>query len=47
MRLAPLTALRRTHTLAALCAQLNDTRTRYPGTTLTLRYEVREHSGTA
>lgn len=33
--------------LAALCAQLNDTQTRYPGTTLTLRYEVKEHPGTA
>jgi hypothetical protein len=33
--------------LAALCAQLNETQTRYPGTTLTLRYEVKEHPGTA
>jgi len=32
---------------AALCAELNDTQTRYPGTTLTLRYEVEEHPGTA
>ena len=47
MRLDPLTAPRRTRALAALCAQLNDTQTRYPGTTLTLRYEVKEHPGTA
>jgi hypothetical protein len=31
----------------APCAQLNETQTRYPGTTLTLRYEVKEHPGTA
>jgi hypothetical protein len=37
VRLDPLTAPRRTRALAALCAQLNDTQTCYPGTTLTLR----------
>jgi len=47
VRLDPLTAPRRTRALAALCAQLNTTTTRYPGTTLTLRYEVKEHPGTA
>ena len=47
VRLDPLTAPRRTRALAALCVQLNDTQTRYPGTTLTLRYEVKEHPGTA
>ncbi len=47
VRLDPLTAPRRTRALAVLCAQLNDTQTRYPGTTLTLRYEVKEHPGTA
>ena len=47
IRLDPLTAPRRTRALAALCAQLNTTQARYPGTTLTLRYEVKEHPGTA
>ena len=47
VRLDPLTAPRRTRALAALCAQLNDIQTRYPGTTLTLRYEVKERPGTA
>jgi len=47
VRLDPLTAPRRTRALAALCHQLNTARTRYPGTTLTLRYEVKEHLGTA
>ncbi len=31
----------------ALCQQLSATATRYPGTTLTLRYEVKDHPGTA
>jgi Helix-turn-helix domain len=47
VRLDPLTAPRRTRALQALCQQLNATRTRYPGTTLTLRYEVKENPGTA
>jgi hypothetical protein len=47
VRLDPLTAPRRTRALQALCQQLNTTQTRYPGTTLTLRYEVKEHPGTA
>src|SRR5208337_3860181 len=46
IRLDPLSAPRRTRALAALCNQLNTTSTRYPGTKLTLRYEVKEHQGT-
>src|SRR6185437_4794336 len=41
IRLDPLTAPRRTRALAALCEQLNKTRTPYPGTDLILRYEVK------
>jgi len=47
VRLDPLTAPRRTRALQALCQQLNATQTRYPGTSLILRYEVKEHPGTA
>ena len=47
VRLDPLSAPRRTRALAALCAQLSQTATRYPGTGLTLRYEVKDHPGTA
>ena len=47
IRLDPLTAPRRTRALAALCDQLNTTQTRYPGTQLTLRYEIKEHPDTA
>ena len=47
IRLDPLSAPRRTRALAALCEQLNTTRTCYPGTHLVLRYEVKEHPGTA
>ena len=46
IRLDPLSAPRRTRALAVLCNQLNTTSTRYPGTKLTLRYEVKEHQGT-
>ncbi len=46
VRLDPLSAPRRTRALAALCEQLNTTATRYPGTTLTLHYEVKEHPAT-
>ncbi len=46
LRLDPLSAPRRTSALAALCQQLNTTRTRYPGTRLTLHYEVKEHQST-
>ena len=47
VRLDPLTAPRHTRALAALCQQLTATRTCYPGTTLTLHYEVKDHPGTA
>jgi transposase len=46
IRLDPLSAPRRTRALAALCEQLTATATRYPGTHLILRYEVKEHPGT-
>ena len=46
IRLDPLTAPRRTRAIAALCDQLNATATRYPGTQLTLRYEIKDHPGT-
>jgi hypothetical protein len=45
IRLDPLSAPRRTRALAALSDQLTATRTRYPGTKLTLRYEVKEQPG--
>lgn len=38
VRIAPLSAPRRTRALAALCADLNATQTRYPGTDLILVY---------
>jgi len=47
VRLDPLTAPRRTQALAALCEQLNAAQSRYPGTDLRLRYEVKTHPGTA
>jgi transposase len=47
IQLDPLTAPRRTQALAALCDQLNQTASRYPGTDLVLRYEVKPHPGTA
>jgi transposase-like protein len=47
IRLDPLTAPRRTRALAALCQQLNAAATRYPGTQLILRYEIKEHPGPA
>jgi hypothetical protein len=47
IRLDPLTAPRRTQALAALCDQLNAASACYPGTDLILRYEVKDHSGTA
>ena len=47
IRLDPLSAPRRTSALAALCEQLNTTKTSYPGTALTLHYQVKEHHGTA
>ena len=47
IRLDPLSAPRRTHAIARLCDQLNATTTRYPGTQLVLRYEIKNHPGTA
>ena len=47
VRLDPLSAPRRTRALAALCQQLTATATKYPGTALVLRYEVKDHPGTA
>jgi hypothetical protein len=47
IRLDPLTAPRRTQALAALCDQLSQTASRYPGTDLILRYEVKPHPGIA
>ena len=47
IRLDPLTAPRRTRALAALCDQLNQTCTAYPGTDLVLHYEVKNNPGAA
>jgi len=47
IRLDPLSAPRRTQAIAALCDQLNAAQARYPGTDLTLRYEVKSHPGAA
>ena len=44
VRLDPATAPRRSKALAALCADLTDTQTRYPGTELTLAYSVKGQS---
>jgi hypothetical protein len=42
VRINPLSALRRTQAIAALCADLNSTNTVYPGTELVLRYSVKD-----
>jgi transposase len=47
IRLDPLTAPRRTQALAALCNQLSAADACYPGTDLVLRYEIKDHAGTA
>jgi hypothetical protein len=47
IRLDPLTAPRRTQALAALCDQLNQAESRYPGTDLVLRYEVKSRPNPA
>ena len=47
IRLSPLSAPRRTAAIAAICDQLNQARVRYPRTGLILRYEIKEHPGTA
>jgi hypothetical protein len=41
VRLDPASAPRRSRALAALCADLTATQTRYPGTDLTLAYSVK------
>jgi hypothetical protein len=46
VRLDPPSAPRRTRALAAFCETLNTSQTRYPGTTLTMHYEVKEHHRT-
>jgi hypothetical protein len=47
IRLDPLTAPRRTQALAALCDQLSQARTCYPGTDLVLRYEAKSRPSPA
>jgi len=42
VRVAPLSSPHRTRVLASLCGELNATATTFPGTKLTLRYEVGE-----
>ena len=41
VRLDPASAPRRSKALAALCTELTDTKTRYPGTDLTLAYSIK------
>jgi len=43
IRLDPASAPRRSKALAALCAELNDIATIYPGTNVTLNYSVKGH----
>jgi len=43
VRLDPASAPRRSQALAALCTELNDTETRYPGTDPTLVYSIKQH----
>jgi hypothetical protein len=47
VRLDPASAPRRSNALAALCVELTDTATRYPGTHLTLAYSVKTTSDPA
>jgi len=46
VRLDPASAPRRSNALAALCTELTDTATRYPGTDLTLAYSIKGHPTT-
>ncbi len=41
IRLEPATAPRRARALAGLCEALNDTKTRYPDTELTMHYSIK------
>jgi hypothetical protein len=43
MRLDPLPTQRATTAIAELCEHLTATHTRYPGTNIILRYEVKTH----
>ncbi len=43
VRLEPASAPRRSQALAALCNELTDTQTRYPGTNLVMAYSVKDH----
>jgi transposase-like protein len=45
IRLDPASAPRRSKALAALCTELTDTATTYPGTNLTLAYSLKSHPG--
>jgi hypothetical protein len=47
IRLDPLTAPGRTQALAALCDKFKHARSRYPGTSLVLRYEAKPNPGIA
>lgn len=47
VRLDPLSAPRRTRALQALCEQLSEAQTVYPGTDLVLRYSVKDRPGIA
>ena len=44
IRLDPLSAPRRTRAIAALCDKLNAAGACYPGTSLTLRYEIKPNA---
>jgi hypothetical protein len=46
VRLDPASAPRRSNALAALCTELTDTATLYPGTDLTLAYSIKGHPAT-
>ena len=46
VRLDPASAPRRSNALAALCVELTDTATHYPGTKLTLAYSIKGHPAT-
>jgi len=46
VRLDPASAPRRSNALTALCVELTDTATRYPGTDLTLAYSIKGHPAT-
>ena len=46
VRLDPASAPRRSNALTALCVELTDTTTRYPGTDLALAYSIKGHPGT-